>query len=483
MKHFIFFILTIFFLPVFASAEMIITEIMYDPSGADSASGKNKEWVEIYNNGTGSVSITSAWRFVENNSRHTVEAVDISAGNYAVIVDDKDTFLAQYPSFAGIVIDSSFSLSNTGTTVSIRDAEGVDLDTVTYASSQGASGDGKTLQKGQSGWGVGNPTPGTMNVLDDAGSSNSNQNQSNASTTDNTNTNTTTNTSSQNQTTNKTTNWYSHSSQSEAVFGGDEIDFSVVAGRDRLVFTGAPVVFEAKVKKPQNVNLSNVNFSWSMGDGTETSGSYVTHTYRYPGEYSVVLNATYRAERAVARFKVKVLEPKIAITEANKDFIEILNTDKFEANVGMWTIENGQERFIIPNDTIIAPGVSVKIPTVVTKLSTVGRKLNLLNPSASVVASQGGVGMVAGDFEMMIADAPSLDVLEKKLKEALIFYGKNKSPAIPSVSVIQTIKPVSLVEKPVISTQTMPTSTPSTTLIFTVEKPKQKSIFKKLFGR
>ena len=44
----------------FVYADLVINEVMYDLSGSDSSSGKSREWVEIYNNGSSDVAIDAA---------------------------------------------------------------------------------------------------------------------------------------------------------------------------------------------------------------------------------------------------------------------------------------------------------------------------------------------------------------------------------------------------------------------------------------
>src|SRR3989338_825587 len=128
------------FLPVCASAQVVISEIMYDLEGSDA----NREWIEIYNSGSSVVNITE-WRLFEGDSNHVLTAVGsetLATGGYAVIADDPEKFREDWPSFSGRLFDSSFSLSNTGGTLVLRCCSGGDLldrDFISYSGDSGAA--------------------------------------------------------------------------------------------------------------------------------------------------------------------------------------------------------------------------------------------------------------------------------------------------------------------------------------------------------
>src|SRR3989338_2889840 len=119
MRIFSLFVLVIFF-PAFAHASVVFTEIMYDVSGTDTG----REWVEITNTGTVSVDV-SWYKFFEANTNHALVLISSSgtlqAGSSAVIADDATKFKIDWPSYAGTLFDSSFSLSNTGESIALRD--------------------------------------------------------------------------------------------------------------------------------------------------------------------------------------------------------------------------------------------------------------------------------------------------------------------------------------------------------------------------
>ncbi len=221
--------------PTAEYASVKITEIFYDASGTDDG----REWIELKNEDTKTVDV-GEWKFSEGGTNHGLSrergSVSLSPGDFAVIADDAQTFLSENPSFSGNLFDSSFSLSNDGETVEIRNGTLV-IDSVLYASSTGARGDGNSLQKISGGWEAAPPTPGLENVP---------------------------------------LNY-----PPEAVFS---VTPSEPVASDF-------VYFESLSSDPDG---TIVNLYWEFGDGMATSGtsSVVTHMYGDEGFYSAILTAT-----------------------------------------------------------------------------------------------------------------------------------------------------------------------------------------------
>ena len=148
--------------------EVVINEIMYNPVGGDTG----HEWIEIYNNGTESVNLTG-WKLYEDTANHglTLEqgSMLILTGGYAIIADNATQFLIDHPGYTGTVIDSVFSLSNTGEYIALKDASLNIVDGVTYNASWGADENSRTLEVNKAGeWKesrVDGGTPGEVNSV------------------------------------------------------------------------------------------------------------------------------------------------------------------------------------------------------------------------------------------------------------------------------------------------------------------------------
>ena len=92
-----------------AHAQVMITEIMYNPKGVD----KGGEWVEILNDGNAAVSIENI-RFFEADTNHKIResigGTEIPAGDMAIIAQDSALFKDAYKSYQGPIFISSFNL-------------------------------------------------------------------------------------------------------------------------------------------------------------------------------------------------------------------------------------------------------------------------------------------------------------------------------------------------------------------------------------
>lgn len=141
-RFFASFFFVFFFVPACASANVVISEIMYDAPGSDSG----REWIEIQNAGAHPEDITG-WKFFEDGAHHKITALTsavIPAAGYAVIADNPTAFRADWPTYAGLLFDSSFSLKNIGEPLALKNASSSVMSEIVYET-QLAKGDGNSL--------------------------------------------------------------------------------------------------------------------------------------------------------------------------------------------------------------------------------------------------------------------------------------------------------------------------------------------------
>src|SRR3989344_7877591 len=147
-------------LPLFASAQVVITEIMYDPKDADAGSGG--EWIEVHTVGSASVDLTQ-WVFFEAETNHSITADgagEIPADGYAGIARDLTAFKNYFSGFSGLLFKASFSLNDGETLAMESDKDAPISDSVSYSSEWGAKNDGNSLQLIDGEWSAATPTPG-----------------------------------------------------------------------------------------------------------------------------------------------------------------------------------------------------------------------------------------------------------------------------------------------------------------------------------
>lgn len=130
--------------------DVVITEIMYNPSGADA----KHEWVELKNLGTSPVTVaggsaSSSWRIFDGDNHTLSTSTALEPNQFLVIAQDAATFLADHHGWSGPLAQSSaLNLVNSSTTAALRVGSGGELwSAVNYFNSWGADGNGKTLEK------------------------------------------------------------------------------------------------------------------------------------------------------------------------------------------------------------------------------------------------------------------------------------------------------------------------------------------------
>ncbi|MBU1557864.1 lamin tail domain-containing protein [Patescibacteria group bacterium] len=362
LGKFVFSLGTIVFLffPLVLNAEIIITEIMYNPEGSDTG----KEWLEIYNKGE-AVDLTG-WKLFEAETNHKINPAEegknlnFPANSYAIIVDNFEKFKENYSSFSGLVFDSAYSLSNTGETLIIRDNDLNDIDSVNYSVDSGADGDGNSLQLINNSWVSANPTIGETNNFSET--QEPPVSSSETSEVDNAN--------------NSTTDF------------PIEPQIFADAGKDRKIIVGADTMFNAKGFGIEREPLQNARYSWSFGDGGLKEGQNILYTYKYPSKYVVVLNVSSGEHTANDRIIVEALPADIIISEVNSEegFIELYNRSKYELNLSWWRIRSEGQYFSLPKDTIILPDNKIRVSSQITKLNYLNKnQIYLLYPNGEVV--------------------------------------------------------------------------------------------------
>lgn len=204
-----------------------------------------------------------------------------------------------------------------------------------------------------------------------------------------TNTSTTTQTQTENSTTNNTSsssNSSAHSSPSPLSNIENKMEFEISAGRDRLTSVGSSIVFQAVPTKLQNISANNITYSWSFGDGTFIQGNNISHAYKFPGEYAVVVNASYSDKQAVSRIVVKVANPKIILTRVDGG-VEISNNSGVEINLENWNLIGPTKTFTFPKDTLLPNGKKVVFADDVTGINSGSMRLeNPLNRKYAEIA-------------------------------------------------------------------------------------------------
>lgn len=358
-------LLLFFFFPAFSYAAVSITEVMYNPSGADDG----REWIEVYNDGA-SLDF-SKWKLFEGGSNHGITAfaggATIPTGGYAVLVDNPTKFLADWPNFSGQIFDTVFSggLNNTnGETLTLRTDTLVDGDSVTYNPSIGAAGDGNSLQKTGTSWVASSPTPGRTISGGDS------------------------------TLVDTTITEPSSGTVAETVASKNsypvEPQITASAGKDRVVIAGASSIFSGSSNGLKGEPLENARYVWSFGNGERKEGSSILYSFSYPGKYVVILDVSSGIWSVSDRVIVTVVPANIAVTAVTSEFIEITNRSKIDLDLGLWHLTADGKSFTFPTNTIVLPNESVSISNVATGLTpSQPSAVSILYPNGTLAVGYG----------------------------------------------------------------------------------------------
>lgn len=348
--------LSFLFLMIPLSHSQTISEIMYDPAGSDTGN----EWIEIFNNTSSGIDLTT-YKLFESNTNHSISASPLysnpngntlTAGEYAIIVDNPTTFLANHIGFFGKLFDSSFSLINSGEELILKNSTLTSLSSVNYIPLSDANNTGGTLNYINNLWQAYKESPSASSTLEIIINTNTNSNLD----TNNTNsTSTNTNTSTSNTATNNYVS-YSSSGSNRYILG----DLKLLAPREINTVVGAETDFFVKSIDNRN-NPVITSVYWSFGDGAEGVGTSTKHRYQNAGTYSAFVESEVYNSYGVDKIMVKVENPNIEISEVTNNYVEIFNKGDVELNIGRFIIMSDQGSYQLSRMFVIESNSKVKI--------------------------------------------------------------------------------------------------------------------------
>ncbi len=132
-----------------------------------------------------------------------------------------------------------------------------------------------------------------------------------------------------------------------------------------IAFAGLQTSFQASTLGKDGLPLFYGRYYWNFGDGTSqetkvSDGGMVSHTYFYPGEYTVILeyyiNSYGEIPDATDTVNLKVTSVEVFISSIGdqKDFyIELSNNTGNDIDISKWILVSGEKRFSFPKNTYI----------------------------------------------------------------------------------------------------------------------------------
>ena len=396
-------LIVILFFARIASAQVLISEIMYDPKGTDASAGG--EWIEIQNSSSATIDLTK-WFFFENKIQHIIatdSAPEVPPGGYAVISSDDDAFKKYFTNFSGLLFKASFSLNSSEDIAMKSSNKPTDpvIDSVLYSSEQGAKNDGNSLQKIDGVWNATTPTPGTgssptqtvpdapLGTQEAQGASSNNEAVS---------TTVANNTSS---------------------FPVEPQIFTKITAQTQTVSVGAVTTFTGRVWGLKKEPIENARMVWAFGDGARAEGSAVTHTFYYPGEYTVVIDASSGYYAASDRVRIVAVMPMIVVrtgSDGARTFVAVENRGANELDLSEWQVMAQGKTFIIPKNTLVSAHKTLTLASEVTGLITPAESTASLHfPNGTQVSVQGEVApAISSSTKEIIYTKPAVHAIETK---------------------------------------------------------------------
>jgi len=382
-----------------ASAEVIINEVAW----MGTSNSANDEWIELKNTGSSSVDL-SGWILVADDGTPNIILSDkctnlnINANSFLLLERTSDDTVS------GILADCIYTgaLLDGGETLILKDGNRTEINKV-EASSGWLAGDKdtkETMQWNGTSWITATSTPKEQNS-----SSGNNENNSESGTGTGTETETETETGtgtgdegdSDTDTDSSTgSSSSSGSAEKEKVIINPTIKAKILA--KTIAFVGLPLDIENGVLGYSNENIRVGRYFWNFGDGDslETiSSEKFSHTYYYPGEYTITLDYYLRTSfltgvpDAINKITVKVLPLTVSISNVGDEkdfFVELTNNSDYDVDISKWILSSSSRSFIFPRNSSIPAKNKITLSPKITYLIIASKKDLKLITSAGDIA-------------------------------------------------------------------------------------------------
>lgn len=387
MPRTLWFAVLILCLPYYSQASVFINEVLFDPEGSDTG----LEWVELYNDGSHSVDLSGWQLYPDGIGYYTFgSGAAIGGGQYLVInlrTSGTDSTSVLYHSSA------TGNAGNSSGSFALFSGEPRGKDTIksfvryhkpgstekkTWESSAAEAGiwtagnyvdissfsEGKSISYLESAWGSGAPTKGSGALGSAAGATAADSEA--ASTTS------------------------SFSVPQFIQVPRLQLDVAVHPN----AVAGASHRFQARAfaENGKLVDSKYIRFLWNFGDGTVSEGPALTHTYRFPGIYSISVNAntdaalgTFYTDLSVGENSLEVLEVK----PGEEGYVKIFNDSSVPLDLTGWIVADGKgNSFTIPLDTKVKSERALILPNETTGLDPESSSLKVYYPNMRLAAAQ-----------------------------------------------------------------------------------------------
>jgi hypothetical protein len=346
-----------------SASDVVINEFVSDP---DSGS----EWIELRNTSSATVDL-SGWSWTELASPGGDTEHESSPKNLSGSISADGFF----------VVEMSSALNNTGDSIGLYEGSNIQ-DRVTFGKVNGYAKDLEVPTKGKSGalisgnWET-DQEP-TKNAANSASSSNNNESENNEE---------------ESETPSSGSSSSSRSSTNTATVSA-KIKAEIIASN--IAYAGIPLEFQGRATRGGQ-QVYNGKYFWNFGDGDfrevkTINADKFTHTYFYPGEYSVLFeyypNFFAEVPDAFDKITIKVLEPSVVISSVGSVsdfFIELNNQTNYAADISGWILAGANKSFVLPRHTTLSAKQKMMLSPRLTNFSISDKNfLQLLTPTGEL---------------------------------------------------------------------------------------------------
>jgi len=389
----VFAIIFILATPAITHAAVVINEIAW----MGTTVGPNEEWIELHNNGGSAVSL-DGWTLSDGVSLDIPLTGTVGAGEYAVLerTDDDTVAGTAFLIYTG-------ALANDGRTLTLRRSDGGVEDQVgggaNWVNVGGDNVTKNTAQRASTGWVTSTPTPGSINT--NVNTTNEEEN----------------NPPEENVVVKTVSKTNSSGEKITLVPSKNELALTLVA--PTIAYVNQQVSFRVQPSGIGETLMNSLTYQWSFGDTYSATGTDVSHSFGYPGEYVVAVEGFYARHRAVVLHTLTVLPVAFTISRADGGDIQIHNTAKYEIDLSGFRLK-GDTELVMPQHTILLPNSTITIAP--NRLETGSQKMiALYDTRGTVVASdmpEVFLQQNASNIQNALAYVPSVPVQKKSVSNS-----------------------------------------------------------------
>lgn len=410
MKYFL--LLLCLSLPVGVKAAVVINEVAWMGSSVSA----NYEWIELYNNGSGAVSV-EGWTLDDGQNLLINLTGTIDAGKYAVL---ERTSEESAPGTAFLLYTGA--LVNTGATLRLKDKSAAAQDQVSggenWTNIGGDNTSKDTAQYTSSGWVTDKPTPGKVN-----GTGKTTTVLSNASSTK---------TTSVVKKTSSGKNILTRSEENSSDFRVDETIYGIEPQVPTTGHVNQLLNFAVEVVGLEKISNRSARYEWNFGDSYTSTAKDPTHIYQFPGEYVVTVTVRHLNDEVISRQEVTILPVTLSLTQSPEGDWQINNDAPYDVDLSAYVLR-GQKKVQLPPQTIISPKGTITIAK--HRVGLASTEVELLDYTGAVVAQSNDTGSFLEE-EMTIDIAEPIPAFRAYRPEIL----KAETTAISPVSLSPSLE-------------------------------------------